>query len=92
MGIKVPEELAVISFDESDAFDFFYSPVTYVSQSVADIGKEAVKLVIARIKDNSKKHAAIVIQAKLVIRKSCGSKTFVRNAGKRNFLPGCLKV
>ena len=74
LGVKVPDQLAVISFDESDAFDFFYSPVTYVSQSVADIGKEAVKLVIDRIMDNGKSHSSIVVKAKLVVRKSSGGK------------------
>lgn len=73
-GIKVPEELAIISFDESDAFDFFYSPVTYVSQSVADIGKEAVKLVVSRLDNKGSKAASIIVEAKLIVRESCGSK------------------
>lgn len=71
-GIKVPDKLAVISFDQSDAFDFFYSPVTYVSQSLSDIGKEAVKLVINRINDNKKKPINVIIESKLVLRDSCG--------------------
>ena len=74
LGIKVPAELAVISFDESDAFDFFYSPITYVSQSISDIGKEAVKLAINRLNGKAKKTADITIEAKLVVRESCGSK------------------
>ncbi len=73
-GIKVPDELAIISFDESDAFDFFYSPITYVSQSISDIGKEAVKLAINRLNGKAKKTADITIEAKLVVRESCGSK------------------
>lgn len=73
LGIKVPEELAVISFDESDAFDFFYSPVTYVSQSLFDIGSEAVKLVLNRLHNKSRKSSSIIIQAKLIVRESCGS-------------------
>ena len=78
-GIRVPEELAIISFDESDAFDFFYSPVTYVSQSITDIGKEAVKLSIARMENKVKKTAEVTIEAKLIIRESCGSKTKVKS-------------
>ncbi|WP_235921075.1 LacI family DNA-binding transcriptional regulator [Foetidibacter luteolus] len=74
MGIKVPEQLAVISFDESDAFDFFYSPVTYVSQSLTDIGKEAVKLVLNRLNNKIKKNSSVIVEAKLVVRESCGSR------------------
>ena len=75
LGIKVPNDLAIISFDESDAFDFFYSPLSYVSQSLEDIGKGAVKLVIERLKDNTKEYTNLIIKEKLVLRKSCGTKT-----------------
>ena len=75
LKIKVPDQVAVISFDESDAFDFFYSPVTYVRQSVADIGKEAVELAVGRINDSEKPFINIVVEAKLVIRESAGKIT-----------------
>lgn len=81
IGIKVPDQLAVISFDQSDAFDFFYSPVTYVSQSLLDVGKEAVKLVIDRINNNQKETTNIIVESKLVLRDSCG-----RNLDKSRFL------
>jgi LacI family transcriptional regulator len=73
LGIKVPKDLAIISFDESDAFDLFYSPVTYVSQSLMDIGCEAVKLVLNRLHNKTKQNADIIIEAKLIVRKSCGT-------------------
>jgi LacI family transcriptional regulator, galactose operon repressor len=73
LKIKVPEELAIISFDESDAFDFFYSPVSYVSQSLTDIGKEAIKLVINRLHGKAKKNTDVIVEAKLIVRESCGS-------------------
>jgi len=73
LGIKVPDELAIISFDESDAFDFFYSPVTYVSQSLADIGKESIRLIINKLLGKSKKNTDVIVEAKLIVRESCGS-------------------
>ncbi len=75
LGIKVPEELAVISFDQTEAFDFFYSPVTYVNQSVPVLAKEAVKLIIARLENPALKPASIVVNTTLIIRESCGIKT-----------------
>lgn len=74
LGIKVPDDLAIISFDESDAFDFFYSPVTYVSQSLVDIGKEAIKLILNRLHNKSKKNADVIVEARLIVRESCGSR------------------
>ena len=73
LGIKVPNDLAVISFDESNAFDFFYSSVTYVSQSLAHIGKEAVNLVINRWHNKSKRNTTVTIEARVIFRKSCAS-------------------
>ncbi|MBG9378743.1 LacI family DNA-binding transcriptional regulator [Panacibacter sp. DH6] len=73
MGIRVPGELAIISFDESEAFDFFYSPVTYVSQSLTDIGREAVRLVLQRLHNKSRKHHTVIVEARLVVRESCGN-------------------
>lgn len=73
LGIRIPEELAIISFDESDAFDFFYSPITCVSQSLIDFGKESVRLVIDRLQCLTMKKKDIVIEGKLVVRESCGS-------------------
>src|SRR6185312_2720230 len=74
-GIKVPDDLAIIAFDESDAFDFFYSPLSYVSQSLEDMGKGALELVTARLKDNTREYTNLIIKEKLVLRKSCGTKT-----------------
>lgn len=74
-GIKVPDELALIAFDESDAFDFFYSPLSYVSQSLEGMGKGAVNLVIDRLKDNKKEYTNLIIKEKLVLRKSSGSRS-----------------
>jgi len=72
LGIRIPAALATISFDESDVFDFFYSPLTYVSQSVADMGREAVLLVVGRIMHSRKKVVDRTIDARLIVRKSSG--------------------
>ncbi|MDP4130245.1 MAG: substrate-binding domain-containing protein [Bacteroidota bacterium] len=69
-GIRVPEELGIISFDESDVFDFFYAPVTYVRQSIEDIGKTALDLLMKQMKNPNGKKEQILIDTKLIIRKS----------------------
>jgi len=74
LGIKVPKQLAVISFDETEVFDFFYSPLSYVRQPLSDFGLQAVSLMLERIKDKSRKTSDVIVDAKLIIRKSCGSK------------------
>lgn len=73
-GICIPDDLAVVSFDESDAFDLFYSPVSYVSQSLYDIGKGAIDLALSRIRGDSKGMQHLVIEARLVVRGSSSGK------------------
>lgn len=72
MKINVPEQVAIISFDQSDAFDFFYSPITYVNQSIRDIGEESVKLAISMMDNEIRKPSRLLIESKLVVRESCG--------------------
>ncbi|SIN71266.1 LacI family DNA-binding transcriptional regulator [Chitinophaga niabensis] len=74
LGIRVPEELAVVSFDESEAFDLFYSPVTYVRQPILEMGKAAVRVLLDQIKDADKPAELICIDTELVIRRSSGKK------------------
>ncbi len=71
-NIRVPEQIAVISFDETEVFDFFYSPMTFISQSVREIGREAVQLAGERIMHSRKKTVRKVFDEMLVIRESCG--------------------
>lgn len=74
LGIRVPEELAVVSFDESEAFDLFYSPVTYVRQPILEMGKTAVRVLLDQIKDADKPAELVCIDTELVIRRSSGKK------------------
>ncbi len=74
LGIIVPDDVAIISFDESEAFDFFYSPITYVSQSLTDIGNEAVKLILNKLHNKSTTNSNVIVEAELIVRDSCGSK------------------
>jgi len=70
LGIKVPEELAIIGFDGNEAFDFFYSPLTYVKQPVDEMGKEAVRILLDQM-NGSKKISHVNLTSQLVIRDSC---------------------
>lgn len=70
LGIKVPEDLALIGFDGNEAFDFFYSPLTFVKQPVDEMGKEAVRILLDQI-NGSKKISHVNLFSQLIIRDSC---------------------
>ncbi|MEP7144199.1 MAG: LacI family DNA-binding transcriptional regulator [Ferruginibacter sp.] len=69
LHIKVPEELALISFDKTDVLDLFYAPLTYINQPLPEMGRLATKILIEAIEGNSA-ITQINLPAELVIRKS----------------------
>jgi len=71
MGIKIPDKIAVIGFDESDLFNLFYSPITYIKQPVVQIGEEAVNILVDKIKNTGiMKKSIVILEPELVIMKS----------------------
>jgi len=66
-GIRVPDDLRIISFDESDTFEFFYSTVTYIKQNLNEISKKAVQLLIKNINTHTSKNVKIVVPSSIVV-------------------------
>ena len=54
LNLKVPEEIAIIGFDGNAAYDFFYTPLTYIEQPIEEMGKEAVRVLVDLIKGSDK--------------------------------------
>src|SRR5690606_27106531 len=71
-NFHIPDDLAVVCFDESDSFDFFYCPVTHVKQPLTDIAEKAVQLLISQIEDRNADPEQVVYPAELIVEKSCG--------------------
>lgn len=65
-GIIVPEELGVVSFDESDTFDFFSPPITYIRQDLQAISENAMQLLMKAIEGNNKKFSEITVPSIIV--------------------------
>ncbi|WP_422079308.1 LacI family DNA-binding transcriptional regulator [Ulvibacterium sp.] len=73
LNVQVPDEVAIISFDELGAFDLVDPPITTSKQPVDDIGNLAVEILVNEIeKKNMKIENQSVLQTQLLIRKSCG--------------------
>ena len=69
--VMIPDDIAIFSFDESEAFALFQCPITYYRQPLEEIGKRSVELLFDVIKD-SKHQEQLFLESKLVIGKSCG--------------------
>lgn len=68
--IQVPQQVSVLSFDESEAFELFYSPVTHLRQPLQKMGQAAVSTLFELINHN-KINKQISFQSDLVIGQSC---------------------
>ena len=71
LAIKIPHELAIISFDETEAFDLFYAPLTFIKQPLQEIGEIATRILLKNIGRNNEL-TQLNLPAKLITRESTG--------------------
>lgn len=70
LGIKVPEELGIVSFGQAELFDLYQCPITFVMQQMDELGKKAVELLIRKIENPEIQKQQILMQATLIKRAS----------------------
>lgn len=73
-GIRIPEDIAIVGFDDMYWAASLNLPLTAVRQHGFDIGKRAIELLYQRIEDPTRDPAQIIIQTHLMVRRSCGYK------------------
>lgn len=69
-GIQIPEELSVVAFDETDAYDLFYAPITYIRQPLSKIGQQAVAVLLDQVQGRAAPVGDSIFEAELVVRRS----------------------
>lgn len=72
LGLGVPDDVALVSFDDFEWADLFHPRLTTMAQPVSDIAREAVRLLLSRIKAPSLAPRTVRLPATLVHRDSCG--------------------
>ena len=72
VGLKIPDDIALIGFSDNKISSLLDPPLTTVSQPAYDIGKMAAKLLLQRIKFpvTSYKPETVVLKTMLIVRKS----------------------
>jgi LacI family transcriptional regulator, galactose operon repressor len=82
-NIQIPQDLAVIGFDDFEMAPLLSVPLTAVRQPAAELGKTATHLLLdwIRSKNTEKRPAGlqIVLPTELIIRRSCGCEVIRRN-------------
>ena len=74
-GVECPEDLAVVGFDDFPWASFFRPQLTVVAQPAAEIGREAVQLMLSRLAAEAPREPVRrVLKGELIIRESCGAR------------------
>lgn len=76
IGMRVPEDVALVGFDDFEWADCFEPRLTVIAQPVEEIGRKAAELLVRRIAADQNEEALkpqiVRLKPTLVIRQSCG--------------------
>lgn len=70
LGINIPNDLAVVAFDETEAYELFATPISFVRQPLVAIGTKAVEVLYTKISNHTLPIQNIVLKAELHIGQS----------------------
>jgi LacI family transcriptional regulator len=81
--IDVPQDVAIIGFDDFDLAPLLAVPVTAVRQPAAQLGESATRMLLDWIRrprgsDASTLQARVILPTELIIRRSCGCQPVAR--------------
>ena len=70
LGMRVPEDVAVVGFDDANFARTSVPPLTTISQPVKLLAKTALKTLLSRIRFPENAPREILLDAPLVVRRS----------------------
>jgi GntR family transcriptional regulator of arabinose operon len=76
--LRIPEDLAVVGFDDQEFAAHVHPPLTTIKQQFIDIGLRAGTLLINRIEGIAGPPKHIELPTSLIIRESCGAQLHVK--------------
>jgi LacI family transcriptional regulator len=72
LGLRVPEDIALVGVDDFEWADSFEPRLTVIAQPCKKIGQRAAALAVARIKNPAGKRSTVRLEPTLIVRGSCG--------------------
>jgi len=70
LNLRIPNDIAVISFDDQDLFKFYSPSITVVAQPVPEISSHIIRLMLNALEEKDSGIHEIVLPAKLIVRES----------------------
>ncbi|OIJ10495.1 LacI family transcriptional regulator [Anaerobacillus alkalilacustris] len=71
MGIRVPDDISIVSFNNVLISELSSPPMTTVDINIFGLGYEAMKLLVEKIKEPTEEVNSVIIPHKLVKRQTC---------------------
>jgi len=74
LGLTIPDDVAVVSFDDPDAYKISQPPISAIAQPLQEIGRESIKVLLEMMTNSKAKSEIqkIVLKANFIPRKSSG--------------------
>ncbi|MDR3518069.1 MAG: LacI family DNA-binding transcriptional regulator [Azospirillaceae bacterium] len=72
VGLRVPDDVALVGFDDFEWADYFEPRLTTMAQPCQDIGRSAASLLMDRIGNYDGERRTVRLEAALIVRNSCG--------------------
>jgi DNA-binding LacI/PurR family transcriptional regulator len=72
LGLRVPEDIAVVGFDDQPFFDLLDPPLSVAAQPVEELGRAAADLLFGRLATPEREVSTIVLPPTIHFRRSCG--------------------
>lgn len=69
-GIRIPQDLSVIGFDDTELAARMWPPLTTVRWPIRDMGRTAAQLLLAQAREGEVRRQATPIEPRLVVRQS----------------------
>lgn len=70
-GRRVPQEIAVVGFDDTDLSRYLNPPLTTVRAPIEQVGRQAIEQLVRLIR-GGKPESLVLLPTELVVRRSCG--------------------
>jgi DNA-binding LacI/PurR family transcriptional regulator len=69
-GLKIPDDISIIGFDDMPWATLLNPPLTAVAQPTYELGQQAAELLLARLKDPTRRVSHVQLQTTLIVRGS----------------------
>ncbi len=73
MGIRVPQDVRLVGFDDVELARFLPVPLTTLHQPAEQMGDIAMKMMLERVADPALAPRHVMLSCELIVRESCGA-------------------